>query len=197
MQIIFYTERSAEDFSKKDGNIFPQPPQQCPFKDCSLKVNFKKHGYYERYYISKTFTGIVYIRRYICPICGKTVSMLPVFCIPKFQYSYLDIVDFLHQISQGSTPLKQYVMKLREYFPDIDRRHINYYKKRALENRNFIQFGLNLISPEFINVGSIPENQNWVKEFLDKVHAIQPRIFHVDFHQKTGKSFLTLQNIVA
>jgi hypothetical protein len=53
------------------------------------------------------------------------------------------------------------------------------------------------MSPEFINAGSIPENRIWVKEFLDKVHTIQPRIFQVDFYQETGKSFMTLQNIVA
>jgi len=79
----------------------------------------------------------------------------------------------------------------------MDRRHINYYKKRILENRKFIQYGLNLISPEFISAGSIPENQIWVKEFLDEVNRIQARIFLVDFHTKTGESFMTLQNMVA
>jgi len=197
MQLIFYTERSAEDFSVRNSNIFPEPPMRCPFKDCSMPVIFKKHGYYERYYISKTFTGILYIRRYICPICGRTISMLPVFCIPKFQYSYIDIISFLHEVFEIGTPIKRYVITLREYFPNIERRHINFYKNRISENRKFIQLGLNLISPEFINAGSIPENQVWVKEFLDKVDKIQPRIFHVNFYQKTGKSFLTLQNIVA
>ena len=197
MQIIFYTEHSAEEFSIKNDSIFPEPPRRCPFKDCSLAITFKKHGYYERYYISKTFMGILYIRRYICPACGRTISMLPVFCIPKFQYSYLDIIHFLHEVFQAGTPIKRCVIKLREYFPSIDRCHINFYKKRTLENRKFIQFGLNLISPEFINAGSIPEDQIWVKKFLDKVYKIQPSIFHVDFYQKTGKSFLTLQNIVA
>jgi hypothetical protein len=197
MQLIFYTECSAEEFSKKNTNIHPRPPQRCPFKDCSLTVTFKKHGYYQRYYISKIFTGILYIRRYICPVCGRTISMLPVFCIPKFQYSYLDIMHFLHEIFQGNISLKQYIIKLKQYFPSIDRRHINYYKRRVLDNRKFIQLGLNLMSPEFINAGSIPENRIWVKEFLDKVHTIQPRIFQVDFYQETGKSFMTLQNIVA
>jgi hypothetical protein len=86
---------------------------------------------------------------------------------------------------------------IRQCFPAMDRRHINYYKKRILENREFIQYGLNLISPEFISVGSIPENQVWVKEFLDIVHRIQPHVFLVDFYQKTGESFMTLQNMVA
>lgn len=123
--------------------------------------------------------------------------MLPVFCLPKFQYSALDIIKMLHELYQGGLKLKQYVEGLRKYFPAIDRRHINYYKKRIMENREFIQYGLNLISPEFISAGSIPENQIWVREFLDEVNKTQTHIFLVDFHTKTGESFMTLHNMVA
>jgi len=197
MQIIFHTEHSAKDFSTRNSGIFPPPPQKCPFKDCGLPVKFRKHGYYTRYYISGIFTGVLYIRRYICPVCGRTISMLPVFCLPKFQYSGLDIISMLHELYQGGLALKRYVEGLRRYFPAVDRRHINYYRKRISENRKFIQYGLNLISPEFISAGSIPENQIWVREFLDEVNRIQARIFLVDFHTKTGESFMTLQNMVA
>lgn len=197
MQFVFHTEHSAKDFSTRNDGIFPQPPQRCPFKDCSKPVKLEKHGYYTRYYLSKTFSGILYIRRYICPVCGRTISMLPVFCLPKFQYSGLDIISMLHELYQGGLSLKRYVEGLRQYFPAMDRRHINYYKNRISENQKFIQYGLNLISPEFINTGSIPENQTWVREFLYEVNRIQPRIFLVDFYQKTGESFMTLQNMVA
>lgn len=197
MQIIFHTEHSAEEFSTQKSSLFPKPPQRCPFKDCALPIELKKHGYYTRFFVSKTFSGILYIRRYICPVCGRTISMLPVFCVPKFQYSGLDIIQMLHELYQGDLTLKRYVDGVKQYFPAMDRRHINYYKKRILENRKFIQYGLNLISPEFISAGSIPENQKWVKEFLDEVNQIQARIFLVDFHTKTGESFMTLQNMVA
>lgn len=197
MRLIFHTEHPAEDFSTQNSSLFPEPPQRCPFKDCALPIQPKKHGYYTRYFVSKTFSGILYIRRYICPACGRTISILPVFCLPKFQYSGLDIIQMLHELFQGGLTLKRYVEGLRQYFPAMDRRHINYYKKRILENRTFIQYGLNLVSPEFISAGSIPENQIWVKEFLDEVNRIQARIFLVDFHTKTGESFMTLQNMVA
>lgn len=197
MQLIFRTEHPAEEFSTQNGSLFPKPPQRCPFKDCALPIEPKKHGYYTRYFVSKTFSGILYIRRYICPVCGRTISMLPVFCLPKFQYSGLDIIQMLHELFKGGSTLKRYVEGLRQYFPAMDRRHINYYKKRILENRKFIQYGLNLISPEFTHAGSIPENQIWVKEFLNEVTRIQARIFLVDFHTKTGESFMTLQNMVA
>jgi len=123
--------------------------------------------------------------------------MLPVFCLPRFQYSGLDIIQMLHELYQGGLTLKRYVVGLRQYFPSVDRRHINYYKKRISDNRKFIQYGLNLISPEYTDAGSIPENQIWVREFLDEVNRIQARIFLVDFHTQTGESFMTLQNMVA
>jgi hypothetical protein len=197
MQLIFYTEHLAKDFSTQNGSLFPEPPQRCPFKDCSLPIRPKKHGYYIRYYISRIFAGVIYIRRYICPVCGRTISMLPVFCLPKFQYSGLEIINMLQELYQGGVPLKVYIAGLKQYFSVIDRRHINYYRKRVKENRKFIQYGLNLISPGLANMGLIPEDQTWVREFLDVVNQIQPRIFLVDFYQKAGESFMDLQNMVA
>jgi len=84
MQIPFYTDYNALDFSIMNNEIFPITPERCPFKDCSMPVKLKKHGYYKRFFISKNFTGVLYIRRYICPICGRTVSFLPYFCISHF-----------------------------------------------------------------------------------------------------------------
>jgi len=125
MQIIFHTKNSAEEFSIKNSELFPELAQRCPFKDCALPVNLKKHGFYTRYYISKTFTGIIYIRRYICPVCGRTISMLPMFCLPKFQYSGLDIIQILYELYHNGSPLKRYITELRQYFPFIDSRRIN------------------------------------------------------------------------
>lgn len=197
MQFQFYTDYSAEDFSKKNSAIFPDPPLRCPFKECSLPVKLKRHGYYSRYFLSKLFCGVLYIRRYICPVCGRTISMIPMFCLQKFQYSGLDIINMLHEFYQSGIPLKRFVERPKKYFPSIERRHINFYRKRIMDNRKFIQYGLNLMSPEFIPMGSIPESQNWVKDFLEKVDRLHPHVFLVDFSKNTGKSFLASQNMIA
>jgi competence CoiA-like predicted nuclease len=197
MQIVFNTEHSTKEFSVKNNNIFPEPPGRCPFKDCALPVKLKKHGYYTRYFISKTFTDILYIRRYICPVCGRTVSMLPVFCLPKYQYSGPDIIHMMNEFYQSGISLKEYVERIREYFPFIDRRHINYYRRRVSDNRKFIQYGLNLISPGLVHLGTIPENQMWAKEFFEKVSKIHWEVFLSNFYQSTGNFFMALQNIVA
>lgn len=197
MQKIFYTDHSVHDFSRKNDHIFPSSPNKCPFPECHMPVKLKKHGYYSRYIISKSFSGLIYIRRYICPVCGKTVSMLPMFCIPQFQYSGSDIINMLNEFYQGDRSLKKFVRDIKLDFPNIDRRHINYYKKRIIDNRNLIQYGLNLISPKFFLTRTIPENQKWIKCFLEEVTRLHPHVFLADFSKSTGKTFLTSQNMIA
>jgi hypothetical protein len=197
MQFLFYTDFSIQDFSSKNSKIFPSAPDRCPFKGCSMPVKLKKHGYYSRFFISKSFYGVIYIRRYICPICGRTVSMLPMFCLQGFQYSGIDIINILHEFYHEKMSLKKLIDRAKQDLPAIERRHINYYRKRIIENRQLIQYGLNLISPEFIFARTIPENQMWVKTFLDRVHNLHPHAFLVEFSKTTGKSFMTSQNIIA
>lgn len=123
--------------------------------------------------------------------------MIPMFCLQGFQYSGIDIINILNEFYQGGISIKKLIERIKPDLPAIERRHINYYRKRIIENRQFIQYGLNLISPEFIFAGRIPENQKWVKTFLDKVHTLHPHVFIVDFSKITGKSFMTSQNMIA
>ena len=197
MQISFFTNYSIKEFSKKNSSAFPDAPERCPFKDCKMPVKLQKHGYYSRFYISKSFFGRIYIRRYICPICGRTVSMLPMFCIPRFQYSGDDIMNTLRNFYQSGISLKKFIEQLKADLPALERRHINYYRRRIIENRKFIQYGLNLISPEFISAGNIPENQKWIKIFLNKAHSLHNHVFIVNFARITGKSFMISQNMIA
>ena len=197
MQISFFTNHSIRMFSKKNSKSFPDAPERCPFKDCTMPVKLQKHGYYSRFFISKSFLGRIYIRRYICPVCGRTVSMLPMFCIPRFQYSSDDIINILRDFYHSGISLNKFIEQLKIDFPALERRHINYYRRKIIENRKFIQYGLNLISPEFISAGNIPENQKWVKTFLDKVHSLHNHVFIVNFARITGKSFMTSQNMIA
>lgn len=195
MQIIFHTDCKAVGFSEKNNEIFPPSPKRCPFKDCKMPVELEKHGYYKRFFISKEFSGILYIRRYICPICGRTVSMLPYFCISYFQYSALEILNILYELYQGGISLEKLIKKTKKVLPYIERRHINFYRKRIIKSRKLIQYVLNLMSPEFIFMGNIPENQAWVKNFLEIVYNLHAHVFLVDFSKITGKSFMTYQNV--
>lgn len=198
MQIIFHTNYLIKDFcDKEEQHIFPTAPDKCPFPDCHMPIKLKKHGYYSRFYISKSFNGRIYIRRYICPVCKRTVSMLPMFCIPRFQYCGLYILNTLNDFYHGEWSLNKFVKIIKNDLPSIERRHLNYYRKRIINNRQLIQYGLNMISPEFNSSGTIPENHAWVKCFLEKVVRVHPHVFLVDFSKTTGKTFLTSQNMIA
>lgn len=197
MQISFYTDYTAQDFSIKNNRLFPSALERCPFRECHMPVRLKKHGYYSRFFISKKFNGVIYIRWYICPVCGRTISMLPMFCLQGFQYSGIDIINILYEFYHSEISLIKLVEKIKPDFPSIARRHVNYYRKRIIENRKLIQYGLNLMSSEFIFAGTIPENQYWVKTFLDKLHNLYPHVFVVDFLKTTEKSFMTSQNMIA
>jgi len=48
--------------------------------------HLEKHGFYTRNLITINFEGEIIIRRYCCPECRKTVSLLPSFCHPKRTY---------------------------------------------------------------------------------------------------------------
>lgn len=196
MQIPFYTEYEAVDFSIMNNEIYPTTPERCPFKDCSMPVHLKKHGYYKRFFISKNFVGVLYIRRYICPICGRTVSFLSYFCISYFQYSALEILNILYEFYHDVISLEKLIKKTKEELPFIERRHVNFYRKRIMRNRKLIQYALNIISPEFIFAGNILENRVWVKTFIETVYRLHAHVFLVDFSNITGKSFMTSQYIV-
>lgn len=62
MQKIFYSDNLPTEYSKKNNDLFPPPPERCPFHDCAIPLKLKKHGYYKRYFICKSFSGILYIR---------------------------------------------------------------------------------------------------------------------------------------
>ncbi len=197
MQILFQTDHSVKDFKIQNTNLFPEAPDSCPFKDCLAKIKPRKHGYYKRFFISKSFSGRLFIRRYLCSVCGRTISFLPVFCIPRFQYSGKDILNMLYRIYHFGISISGLIKEFKDIIPLITRRHLNYYKKRIGDNRALIQYALNIMSPEFILTGSIPETPLWIKVFLEKVKKLQPLAFLKSFFDITGKTFLISQNIIA
>jgi hypothetical protein len=79
----------------------------------------------------------------------------------------------------------------------MTRRHIALYLARLRKNRSLIQYGINQISPENINIGSLSGDTEWTKRFLFGLKAkLQPE-FNADFHKITGKSFMSVQNRIA
>jgi hypothetical protein len=193
MQILFYTESNVESYSNGTG-YYPEAPSRCPH--CQIPVKMSKHGFYKRYIIHTTYEGNIRIRRYICHDCCKTVSMLPSFCVPRYQYSVeIIIMSLLTAILNHS--VNHVVKKWSQRPESLTKRHVIHYRKRITQNRGTIQLGLNLMSPEFIDLKQITGDTDWTKEFLEVVTQIKPPQFNAKYHELTNRNFMSSHNKIA
>jgi hypothetical protein len=196
MQILFVPNREPGAYADAAGNgEYPEAPDKCPHKGCGMPVRMKKHGFYRRYVLTGTFVGRIKVRRYKCPACGRTVSMLPAFCTPRFQYGVQDIVSVLYDTlvrgisasraaeSNGSQPL-------------LSRRHIIYYRRRFEKNKALVRYGLKQMSPDPTDK-SRPGDCEGTKGILLEIGRRHAIAFNAEFHKETGLSFLSLHNIIA
>ena len=94
MQIIHDFEISpVQYYINGQENDFPVI-KRCP--ECHDKMI--KHGFYDRTVITISNKAyIIFIRRYRCKYCDKTVSILPSFLLPYFQRSLFFIFYCLEQ----------------------------------------------------------------------------------------------------
>ena len=146
------------------------------------------------FYQQKVLWSFIHTKIYLSHMWQNSFNAA-IFLHSYFQYSALDILNILYELYHSGISLEKLVKKTKECLPFIERRHINFYRRRIIRNRKLIQYVLNLMSPEFIFTGNIPENQVWVKKFLEIVYIIHTTAFLVDFSKLTGKSFMTSQYV--
>ena len=195
MQSLFFTAETPKSYVS--GAVkSPSAPTRCPYKDCHMPVKLKKHGYYRRYLILRGFEGYIRIRRYRCPVCGRTVSMLPSFCVPGFQYG-ADVIICAARTAYQCGSVRRAVREWNGQLPQITRRHLQYYLSRLRKNRIPLQFALNEMSPASIRLGTIAEDKSWAQSFLAETRLTNPSQFNADFHRITGKSFMATYNMIA
>jgi transposase-like protein len=197
MQNIFMTQNKPKDYVDKDGaGKYPPAPKKCPFGDCGINLEMKKNGFYIRMLITITFTGLIRIRRYKCPKCGRTLSMLPSFCLARFSYS-VDFAVALLQYTINKGSIRKAAREWRAIAAEVSRRLINKYLARLRGNRGLIQYGINQLSPGNIRLGRLPGDAEWTKSFLDGIRPSLSPEFNANFHRITGKSFMSSQNKIA
>ena len=96
MQKIFDAKVDAGEYQSQ-GKDYSYPDltgDLCP--QCKGDL-LRRHGFYSRYLILLDFEGKIFIRRYICGTCGRTVSLLPSFAHPRRTYGVLFITGILSQ----------------------------------------------------------------------------------------------------
>ena len=93
MQILHPFAGSVQQYAEQLANPDSYRPGHCP--QCQAKHPLTAHGFYTRTLIDTAFDGIIRVRRYLCQVCQRTVSILPEFILPYLRSSLTVIALFL------------------------------------------------------------------------------------------------------
>jgi len=93
MQIIYSFGVSPLTYALRGiKNHFPEM-KNCPI--CHHPEALEKHGFYWRNALFSKRQFRIPIRRFKCSSCGKTISFLPDYLLPYFQYCLIYILESL------------------------------------------------------------------------------------------------------
>lgn len=105
MQKLLRVKGGLKAYGKQPDMLVDGSSQECPL--CSDKHRLRLHGYYHRFAL---VAGVeepvrVPIRRLLCVRTGRTVSLLPDFCLPRRQHGPAILGAFLSRYSKGASLL--------------------------------------------------------------------------------------------
>ena len=85
MQILHQFTGSVQQYLEQLSDPDQHRPACCP--QCPAPVPLTAHGFYSRTIIDAAFDGSIRVRRYLCEVCRRTVSLLPEFALPYLRSS--------------------------------------------------------------------------------------------------------------
>ena len=103
MQIITQFFMSPQQYVNEFDSLQISRPEKCP--SCGLPNAFHRHGRYWRNIITDQYEERIPVARFCCKSCSLTVSVLPSFLLPRFQYSLACILTALNIIFATSSSL--------------------------------------------------------------------------------------------
>ena len=81
MQILHPFAGSITQYAEEISDPDRYRPGHCP--QCEAKQPLTGHGFYCRTLVDLAFDGVIRVRRYLCRICKRTVSLLPEFALNR------------------------------------------------------------------------------------------------------------------
>ena len=93
MQILHRFAGSIQQYLKKISDPDPYRPDYCPL--CHAKHPLIARGFYTRTLVDLEFDDVIPVRRYLCVVCRRTISLLPEFALPYLRFSISIICLFL------------------------------------------------------------------------------------------------------
>jgi hypothetical protein len=93
MQILHPFRGSIQQYCEEIFDAHRYRPDGCP--QCQARCPLIAHGFYCRTLVDVAFDGAIRVRRYLCRLCKRTVSLLPDFALPYLRFSLSLIRLFL------------------------------------------------------------------------------------------------------
>lgn len=82
--IVAEFELSVQDYAREFAHLIIPRPKYCPH--CEALDRLIGHGSYRRNVVDPLHCIAIRVKRFFCPVCHKTVSILPSFCLPWRHY---------------------------------------------------------------------------------------------------------------
>lgn len=117
------------------SNIFPDI-DECPQRGCGSGKRLRRHGFYRRWVITPEGKYHVPIQRYYCSRCRRTVSMLPTFAAPYWQFSLgvvVWILQALYQLGLSTHGVVRQWQRLK-CRPELNRQWIQQMRRRLKQH---------------------------------------------------------------
>ncbi|BBB89407.1 DUF6431 domain-containing protein [Methylomusa anaerophila] len=96
MQILITVKETITQYITRFQALEIVRPEKCPV--CGAVHSIHRHGSYWRNILNEQWEKRIPVARFYCKTCKLTISMLPSFALPYFQYSLEFIVTALQQI---------------------------------------------------------------------------------------------------
>jgi hypothetical protein len=93
MQMLHPFGGSIQQYGETLSDPDRYRPDHCP--QCEAKQPLIGHGFYRRTLVDTAFDGVIRVRRYLCRLCKRTVSLLPDFALPWMRFSIAVIALFM------------------------------------------------------------------------------------------------------
>lgn len=201
MQRLFTLKVIFEEYVRLDREYpFPEAPfTRCTNPKCSKLVKYRKHGFYKRYFVCSFYDKKIVVRRYICPICGHTISFMPNICLPRYIHALEDIFQYIFKAFHRKGTLKACLEELNiELGLNMSRQLLYQYRKRFLENLTFLQSGIRQMVSE-IELPSLEMPVNEKAKIVLTIVKDWPgpvNLFSQRFLEKNRKTILTNYNLL-
>ena len=93
MQSLHPFRGSIEEYLQELSDPDRYRLDHCPL--CHSPEPLRAHGFYSRTVVDVQYDGTIRVRRYLCLLCRRTVSLLPEFVLPYLRFSIQVIGLFL------------------------------------------------------------------------------------------------------